>query len=116
MARPHTGEIVDLIAGPGAFVVACIVLDASMLGITGEQLEADPRAGAKLPPAWLATLHSSFNRYPQGRLDGVLGYPHLALPRRSRDERRSRKTLVAKAVAPRLQALGSACRTRWLSR
>ncbi|HKH11126.1 MAG TPA: hypothetical protein VKA73_08280 [Rubrobacter sp.] len=73
MDGPHTDEIVDLIATSGAFVVPCVVLDASMMGITGGRLAADPRVGAKLPPAWLATLRGSFDRYPQGRLDDVLG-------------------------------------------
>ena len=73
MDGPHTDEIIDLIASSDAFVVPCIVLDASMMGITGEQLAADPRVSAKLPPAWLTTLRSSFGHYPQGRLDDVLG-------------------------------------------
>lgn len=73
MDGPHTDEIVELIAGSGAFVVPCVVLDASMMGISGEQFAADPRVGARLPPAWLATLRGSFDRYPQGRLEDVLG-------------------------------------------
>lgn len=72
MDRPHTDEIVEAIARSGAFVVACVVLDASMMGITGAELADDPRVAAKLTPEWDATLRSSFNHYPQGRLEDVL--------------------------------------------
>ncbi|GAA3421776.1 amidohydrolase family protein [Streptosporangium vulgare] len=43
-----------------------------MMGITGEAFAADPRVSSKLDPAWLATLRSSYNRYPQGNLEDVL--------------------------------------------
>ncbi|KAF2420405.1 amidohydrolase family protein [Microbacterium sp. B35-30] len=72
MDRPHTSRIIDAIAQSGAFVVACVVLDASMMGITGSALADDPRVAAKLSPEWDSTLRSSFNHYPQGRLDDVL--------------------------------------------
>ncbi len=72
MDRPHTDEIIEAIARSGAFVVACVVLDASMMGITGAELADDPRVAAKLSPEWDATLRSSFNHYPQGRLEDVL--------------------------------------------
>ncbi|VTR76075.1 amidohydrolase family protein [Cellulomonas hominis] len=72
MDRPHTPEIIDLIAASGAFVVPCVVLDASMMGVTGAELAADPRVSERLGDAWLRTLRSSFDRYPQGRLDDVL--------------------------------------------
>jgi imidazolonepropionase-like amidohydrolase len=72
MDRPHTTEIVDAIAASGAFVVACVVLNASMMGITGAELADDPRVGLRLDDAWNKTLRSSFNHYPQGRLDDVL--------------------------------------------
>lgn len=72
MDRPHTSEIIDAIAASNTFVVACVVLDASMMGISGAEFATDPRVSSKLSPEWLATLRSSFNRYPQGRLDDVL--------------------------------------------
>ncbi|MEV0896280.1 amidohydrolase family protein [Actinoplanes sp. NPDC049802] len=72
MDRPHTTEIVELIAASGAFVVPCVVLNASMMGITGAELAADPRVSARLDQPWLDTLRSSFNHYPQGDIDDVL--------------------------------------------
>ncbi|MDP9798684.1 imidazolonepropionase-like amidohydrolase [Catenuloplanes nepalensis] len=72
MDRPHTGEIIELIAGSGAFVVPCVVLNASMMGITGGELADDPRVASRLPDDWMATLRSSFGHYPQGSLAGVL--------------------------------------------
>ena len=72
MDRPHTSRIIDAIAGAGAFVVACVVLDASMMGITGAPLADDPRVAPRLSAAWEETLRSSFNHYPQGRLSDVL--------------------------------------------
>ncbi|KQX08202.1 MULTISPECIES: amidohydrolase family protein [unclassified Leifsonia] len=72
MDQPHTPQIIDAIAQSGAFVVACVVLDASMMGITGSALADDPRVAGKLSPQWDETLRSSFNHYPQGRLEDVL--------------------------------------------
>lgn len=72
MDRPHTPQIIDAISESGAFVVACVVLNASMMGITGADFAADPRVHSKLTPEWLATIHASFNRYPQGNLSDVL--------------------------------------------
>ncbi|MDY0908538.1 amidohydrolase family protein [Microbacterium sp. CFBP9034] len=72
MDRPHTPEIIAAIAQSGAFVVACVVLDASMMGITGSALADDPRVAGKLSADWESTLRSSFNHYPQGRLEDVL--------------------------------------------
>ncbi len=72
MDRPHTTEIVDLIAASGMFVVPCVCLDASMMGITGDELADDPRVARRLDDKWEKTLRASYNRYPQGRLDDVL--------------------------------------------
>jgi imidazolonepropionase-like amidohydrolase len=72
MDRPHTPEIIDAIARSGAFVVACVTLNASMMGITGKALADDPRVAQRLPAEWDTTLRSSFNHYPQGRLEDVL--------------------------------------------
>lgn len=72
MDQPATPELVDLIARSGVFVTPCAVLNASMMGITGAAFAADPRVSERLDPAWLATIHSSFDRYRQGRLDDVL--------------------------------------------
>lgn len=72
MDKPHTTDVIELVARSGAFVVPCVVLNASMMGITGEAFGADPRVASRLSEAWLATLSSSFDRYPQGDLDDVL--------------------------------------------
>ncbi|MEV4701797.1 amidohydrolase family protein [Actinoplanes sp. NPDC049316] len=72
MDRPHTDEIVGLIARSGAFVVPCVVLDASMMGVTGAALADDPRVSSRLSDPWMQTLRSSFNHYPQGDLAAVL--------------------------------------------
>ncbi len=71
MDRAHTPDIVDQFAKTGAFVVACIVLDASMMGISGAELADDPRVHERLDEKWLTTLRSSFNHYPQGDLQQV---------------------------------------------
>ena len=72
MDQPHTDEIIDLIAASGMFVVPCVVLNASMMGITGSVLAEDPRVASRLDEAWTETLHSSYNRYPRGKLEDVL--------------------------------------------
>ncbi|WP_026546690.1 amidohydrolase family protein [Paenarthrobacter nicotinovorans] len=72
MDRPHTPEIVNAIAQSETFVVACVVLNASMMGITGAALADDPRVSSKLSKEWDETLRSSFNHFPQGRLQDVL--------------------------------------------
>ncbi|MCW2877705.1 MAG: amidohydrolase [Sphaerisporangium sp.] len=72
MDQPHTDEIIDLIVTSGAFVVPCVVLNASMMGITGSALAEDPRVRSRLDEAWTDTLHSSYNHYPQAKLQDVL--------------------------------------------
>lgn len=72
MDQPHTSDIIDLIASSAAFVTPCLVLNASMMGISGTAFAADPRVRSKLSPAWLATINSSYDKYPQGNLDDVL--------------------------------------------
>ncbi|MCR6483207.1 amidohydrolase family protein [Amycolatopsis sp. OK19-0408] len=72
MDRPHTTEIVDVIAEADMFVVPCVCLDASMMGITGDVLADDPRVARRLDDRWEKTLRSSYDRYPQGKLDDVL--------------------------------------------
>jgi imidazolonepropionase-like amidohydrolase len=72
MDQPHSDETIELIARSGAFVVPCVVLNASMMGITGAALADDPRVSSRLDAAWLTTLRSSYNRFPQGKLDDVL--------------------------------------------
>jgi imidazolonepropionase-like amidohydrolase len=72
MDGPHTEQIVAAIADSGAFVTACVVLNASMMGITGAELADDPRVAARLDGDWNTTLRSSFAHYPQGRLADVL--------------------------------------------
>ncbi len=69
---PHTKDLVNAIAKAGTFVTPCICLNASIMGHTGEELAKDERVASKLPKQWLETLRSSFNTYPQGRLEDVL--------------------------------------------
>ncbi|NQX34524.1 amidohydrolase family protein [Herbiconiux sp. VKM Ac-2851] len=72
MDRPHTDEIVAAIADAGIFVTACVVLDASMIGVTGAALADDPRVASRLDEGWDTTLRSSFGHYPQGSIADVL--------------------------------------------
>lgn len=72
MDAPHTTALVDAIARSGAFVVPCVVLNASMMGIPATGLADDPRVASRLDEAWTSTLRSSYDRYPQGSLDDVL--------------------------------------------
>ncbi|MGW8329176.1 amidohydrolase family protein [Streptomyces sp. NPDC055897] len=72
MDGPHDDEIIALIRDSGAFVVPCVVLNASMMGITGDRLADDPRVAGRLDEAWMKTLRSSFNHYPQGSITDVL--------------------------------------------
>jgi imidazolonepropionase-like amidohydrolase len=70
--RAHTDEVIGLVRDSGAFVIPCVVLNASMMGITGAGLADDPRVASRLDAAWDTTLRSCFGRYPQGRIDDVL--------------------------------------------
>lgn len=72
MDRPHTPAIIDLIARSGVFVVPCVVLNASMMGISAAEFAADPRVDRRLDDVWRATLRGSFDRYHEGDLDAVL--------------------------------------------
>ncbi|MGP2441799.1 amidohydrolase family protein [Streptomyces sp. JW3] len=71
MDQPHTAEIIDVIKDAGMFVVPCVTLNASLMGITGAELADDPRVAARLDDAWDRTLRASYDRYPQGSLDDV---------------------------------------------
>lgn len=72
MDRPHTDEIIEMVRDSGVFVVPCVVLNASMMGITGGDLADDPRVASRLDAAWDTTLRSSYGHYPQGEIDDVL--------------------------------------------
>ncbi|HEX5658548.1 MAG TPA: amidohydrolase family protein [Polyangiales bacterium] len=72
MDRPATPQIIAEVAQSGAFVVACVVLDASMMGITGAELADDRRVSERLDQAWQDTLRSSYGHYPHGKLEDVL--------------------------------------------
>ncbi|WP_134670058.1 MULTISPECIES: amidohydrolase family protein [Amycolatopsis] len=71
MDQPHTAEIVSLVKDAGMFVIPCISLNASLMGITGSALADDPRVASRLDREWEETLRSSYNRYPQGKLEDV---------------------------------------------
>jgi imidazolonepropionase-like amidohydrolase len=70
--EPPTDAIIELIANSGAFVVPCMVMNASLMGITGADLAADPRVADRLTDTWLDVLNRSFDRYPQGRIIDVM--------------------------------------------
>ena len=72
MDKPHTSDIIDAVTRSGAFVVPCVVLNASMMGIPATDLAADPRIRTKLDDQWIATLESSYDRFPSGDLEAVL--------------------------------------------
>jgi imidazolonepropionase-like amidohydrolase len=72
MDQPHTDEIIGLIENSGVFVVPCVVLNASMTGITGSDLADDPRVASRLGADWDTALRSSFGHYPQGSIEDVL--------------------------------------------
>ncbi|ATY14301.1 imidazolonepropionase [Amycolatopsis sp. AA4] len=73
MDEPHTPEIIRLVKDAGMFVIPCITLNASLMGITGSALADDPRVASRLDREWDETLRSSYNRYPQGKLEDVYG-------------------------------------------
>jgi imidazolonepropionase-like amidohydrolase len=72
MDQPHTEEVISVIKDGGVFVAPCVVLNASMMGITGGDLADDPRVASRLDADWDRALRSSFGHYPQGRIDDVL--------------------------------------------
>lgn len=72
MDQPHTDEVIDLVKDAGVFVVPCVVLNASMMGITGSDLADDPRVASRLNGGWDKTLRTSFGHYPQGKIEDVL--------------------------------------------
>ncbi|KRE94186.1 imidazolonepropionase [Nocardioides sp. Soil774] len=72
MDGPHDDDLLARIAGSGTFVVPCVVLNASMMGLNGAALADDHRVASRLDAAWDRTLRSSFDRYPQGSIDHVL--------------------------------------------
>jgi len=68
--RPsYTPEVVQSIVDSGAFVTPCLVLNASILGNPASELANDPRVHAKLSPDWIDILNSSFNTFPQGKME-----------------------------------------------
>jgi len=67
-----TPELIDLIASAGVFVVPCVVLNSSVIGVTAAAFAADARVSARLDPQWLMTLQSAINHYPAGSVDDVL--------------------------------------------
>nr|WP_252508926.1 amidohydrolase family protein [Paenibacillus peoriae] len=68
--RPeYTSELVKSIAGSGASVTPCLVLNSSILGNPASELANDPRVNSKLNPEWIDILNSSFNTFPQGNIE-----------------------------------------------
>ncbi|MFM9281149.1 amidohydrolase family protein [Paenibacillus jiagnxiensis] len=70
MDRPEsTPELVKSIAEADAFVIPCLVLNASIIGNSASELADDPRVYSKLSPEWIDILNSSFNTFPQGNME-----------------------------------------------
>lgn len=68
--RPgDTADLVRMIAGAGAFVTPCLVLNSSIIGHTAAELAKDHRVNSRLSPEWIDTLNASFNTYPQGSME-----------------------------------------------
>ncbi|MGO4274622.1 amidohydrolase family protein, partial [Paenibacillus sp. TAF58] len=68
--RPeYTSELVQSIVDSGAFVTPCLVLNSSILGNPASELANDPRVHSKLSPEWIDILNSSFNTFPQGKME-----------------------------------------------
>lgn len=67
-----TADIVDLVSASGAFVVPCLVLNSSILGITASEFAEDERVRSRLSPEWLTTLQGAMGHYPQGVFDDAL--------------------------------------------
>lgn len=68
--RPeYTSELVKSIAGTGAFVTPCLVLNSSIIGNPASELANDPRVHSKLSQDWINILNSSFNTFPQGNME-----------------------------------------------
>jgi imidazolonepropionase-like amidohydrolase len=70
--EPHNDEIIGMIKDAEMFVIPCTVLNASMMGISGNELADDPRVASRLNSDWDATLRSCFGHYPQGKIQNVL--------------------------------------------
>jgi imidazolonepropionase-like amidohydrolase len=71
--RPHTPQIIDIVARSGAFVTPCLCLNASIMGRKdGVAFAADNRVGPRLSAAWKETLESGLDTYPRGDFDAML--------------------------------------------
>ncbi|MEV5752056.1 amidohydrolase family protein [Actinoallomurus sp. NPDC052308] len=71
--QAHTPQIIAAIADAGVFVTPCLAVSASVMGGTGAVLAEDPRVERRLPEPWLETLRGTFNTFPDGRFEDVLG-------------------------------------------
>ena len=67
-----TPQLVNLIAGSGAFVIPTLTVCSSAMGYSGAELASDERVRSKLSKEWLESLKASMNVYPQGNFDDVL--------------------------------------------
>jgi imidazolonepropionase-like amidohydrolase len=70
--RPHTNEIVRLIARSHTFVTPCLTLNSSIMGGNGKVLADDPRVTPKLSPAWRKSLSGSMNTWQGNTFQSVL--------------------------------------------
>jgi imidazolonepropionase-like amidohydrolase len=70
--RPHTNEIVRLIARSHSFVTPCLTLNSSIMGGNGKALADDPRVAPKLSPAWRKSLSGSMNTWHGNTFQSVL--------------------------------------------
>lgn len=71
--RPSwTPDLIKLIADHGAFVTPCLVLNSSIVGNNASEFASDSRVSLKLDDEWINTLNSSFNTFPQGKMEDSL--------------------------------------------
>lgn len=71
--KPHTKEIINLIAESGAFVCPTIVAGASTVGDSdAAEFGKDKRVSFKLSPEWLEALNKHIATWPQGKTEDIL--------------------------------------------
>jgi imidazolonepropionase-like amidohydrolase len=70
--RPHSNEIVRLIARSHTFVTPCLTLNSSIMGGNGKALADDSRVAPKLSPAWRTSLSGSMNTWKGNSFQSVL--------------------------------------------
>jgi imidazolonepropionase-like amidohydrolase len=71
--KPHTQEIIDIIADSGVFVCPTIAAGASTIGDSdAAELTKDKRVSSKLSEEWIKALHKHISTYPKGKTEYLL--------------------------------------------